>query len=318
MNTGLHMTKRRKWSWTSHRVDQANDVIGVVNDLEEWWPLTLRQIYYRLVAAGKIENTRSRYNDLSKLIKYMRIDDHLPWEVMTDRTRRVSQKRGWTDSSDFVDAETSNFLEGYDRCYVSDQQNYVELWCEKDALSAIFERVAWSYCIRAVTCKGYDSITFLHDFRQRARGALSRGQTPVILYFGDMDPSGWQMLEATAQTLKEEFHLTGVEYRRIALNEQQVLDFGLPANPDAIKTTDTRYRSYVRRFGDLAVELDALHPATLEQMAEGAIRSCFDMAAFSEQMKIEKMERARLAEIKRRVVEEMKCMTSHTGRAEEA
>jgi hypothetical protein len=46
----------------------------VVKELKEYWPLTLRQIYYRLVAAGHLENTRSKYNDLSNLIKHMRLD----------------------------------------------------------------------------------------------------------------------------------------------------------------------------------------------------------------------------------------------------
>ncbi len=308
----LIRTERRKWSWTAHRLDQTNEVVRVVNELQEWWPLTLRQIYYRLVAGGRLENTRSRYNDLSKLIKQMRIDGMLPWDVMTDRTRRVSDKRGWADREDFVQEETRIFLEGYDRCYVQDQELYVELWCEKDALSQVFERVTWPYCIRTVTCKGYDSITFLNDFRRRARAAMEREQVPVILYFGDMDPSGWQMLEATKQTLEEDFNLYGVDYRRVALNPEQIVEYKLPHDPDAVKTTDSRCRSYVARFGDLAVELDALHPATLQSLARTAIESCFDMDAFREQMEIEKVERAKLAEIKERVLAEMKCLTSHT------
>jgi len=68
---------RRKWSWTSLQNRRADAVLKVVNELEDYLPLTLRQIYYRLVAAGKIENNRSQYNMLSKLAKWMRIEGRL-------------------------------------------------------------------------------------------------------------------------------------------------------------------------------------------------------------------------------------------------
>ncbi|MBI4642277.1 MAG: hypothetical protein HY790_11335 [Deltaproteobacteria bacterium] len=100
--------KRRKWSWTDHRVRQGNRVMEVVNELQDYWPLTLRQIYYRLVAAGHLDNTRSKYNDLSALIKQMRLDDWLPWEVLEDRVRRVSDKRGWEDHNELQTSVIEN------------------------------------------------------------------------------------------------------------------------------------------------------------------------------------------------------------------
>jgi uncharacterized protein YlbG (UPF0298 family) len=299
-------TNRRKWTWTDYREEQGDRVMETVNELREYWPLTLRQIYYRLVAAGHIENTRSKYNDLSVLIKQMRLDDWLPWEVLEDRGRRVSDKRGWEDHREFLEAHIDWFLEDYERCYVQTQERYVELWCEKDALSQVFERVAYPYCIRAVTCRGYQSITFLDAFRRRAQAAMERGQHPVILYLGDLDPSGVQMLEATRQTLEDEMNLWGIEYHRVALTPEQVALFNLPYDPTAVKTTDKRYKSYVRRFGDIAVELDALHPKTHREMAVEAIESQFDMHLFREEMEVENMERERLAALKQRVMAELR------------
>jgi hypothetical protein len=305
-------TKRRKWSWTDHRVQQGNRVMKVVRELKDYWPLTLRQIYYRLVAAGHLENTRSKYNDLSNLIKHMRLDEWLPWEVLEDRVRRVSEKRGWEDHNEFMEAHVDDFLEGYERCYVQDQERYVELWTEKDALSQVFEKVAYPYCIRAVTCRGYQSITFLDGFRQRARSAQSRGQIPVILYFGDMDPSGYQMLEAIKQTLEDEMDLWGVEYDRVALTPDQIMDYELPHDPQAVKITDKRYRKYVQRFGDLAVELDALHPQVLRELAVDAIESHFDMDLFREQMEVEQLEQERLASLKEKILSDLKSLTCQT------
>jgi hypothetical protein len=309
----LMKTQRRQLSWTKKRNHQAAQVLEVVNELKDYWPLTLRQIYYRLVAAGHIQNTRSRYNDLSRLVKQMRVDEILSWDVVTDRTRRVTNKRGFADHAEFIKQEVDRFLEGYDRCYVQDQERYVEIWCEKDALSQIFERVAWPYCIRAVTCKGYDSITFLDDYRRRATAAQARGQNPVILYFGDLDPSGWQALEATKQTLEDEMNLWDVQYVRVALNPEQVREYDLPHSPDAVKLTDTRCKTYVERFGELAVELDSLHPATLQDLATLAIQEQFDMNLILEHVEVEKIERKKIAEIKQRIADELKCLTSHTS-----
>ena len=60
-----------------------------------------------------------------------------------------------------------------------------------------------------------------------------------------------------------------VEYIRVALNPEQVAEFNLPHDPEAVNKKDTRYKKYIERFGNLAVELDALHPKTLQDMARG-------------------------------------------------
>jgi len=310
---GDDQSERRGITWTPKRRKQANEIITVVNGLVDYWPLTLRQIYYRLVAAGIVANTRSKYNDLSKVIKQMRLDGMLPWEVMEDRVRRVSTKRGDEDADTFIKKEMGLFLNGYSRCLVQGQENYVEVWVEKDALSRILEDVAYPYCIRVVTCRGYQSMTFLKAYADRADAAMAKGQTPVVLYFGDLDPSGVQMFEAAQQTLEDELDVIGVDFIRVGLNPEHVTAHNLPNNPDALKWSDVRAKGYVKRFGEIAVELDALHPATLETMAKEAIEGQFDMDLFEEQRAVEAMERDRLAAIKARVQAELENMTSHTG-----
>uniref|UniRef100_A0A7V4G6B6 Uncharacterized protein n=1 Tax=Desulfobacca acetoxidans TaxID=60893 RepID=A0A7V4G6B6_9BACT len=142
---------------------------------------------------------------------------------------------------------------------------------------------------------------------------MKRGQKPVILYFGDMDPSGWQMLEAIKQTLEDDMDLWGVEYQRVALTPEQIMSYELPHDPQAVKITDRRYRHYVERFGDLAVELDALHPQVLRQLAVEAIESHFDMDLFREQVAVEQLEQERLASIKQKILAEMNGLTSQTS-----
>jgi len=155
-------------------------------------------------------------------------------------------------------------------------------------------------------------MTFLKTYADRASAALERKQTPVVLYFGDLDPSGVQMFEAAQQTLEDELHVTGIDFIRVGLNPGQVAAHNLPNNPDALKWSDVRAKSYVKRFGEIAVELDALHPAVLESMAKDAIEGQFDMEFFREQREVEALERERIAAIKARVQAELESLTSHT------
>jgi len=297
---------RRTFAWTEKNYNKALKVRKVVKDLADYLPLTLRQVYYRLVAAEVIKNTRSQYTMLSVLIKNMRLRGHLSWDDITDRTRRVTDKKGWTDKKGFLDAWASQVLSGYSRCLVQEQEKYIELWVEKDALSTVFERVAWPYCIRAVVCKGYQSVSFIRGYYDRALKAMEKGQMPVILYFGDFDPSGVQMFKATQETLESDMGLFDVEYKRIALNYEDIIEHELPNNPDAVKKTDTRYKAFVEEYGAYAVELDALHPATLKQIAVEAVEAELDMELFEQQKELEAFDIADVEAIRADVSEYIK------------
>lgn len=279
----------RPITWTKNRKQQADKILEVVDDLKDYFPLTLRQVYYRLVAAGVLENKRSRYQDLSMVLKQMRLDEMVPWDVIEDRTRKVSSKRGYANAGEYLrsNVEFMNYS-GYSRCMVQGQTKYIELWVEKDALSRVFEDVAWKHCLRCVTCKGYQSVSFLKSYAERAEQAIMKGQEPVVLYFGDFDPSGVQMFEAAQTSLKNDFDIQGARYERVLLNRADIHFYNLPNNPDAVKKTDSRYQKFVDQYGEYAVELDALHPKELKRIATDAVHDELDMAKASEQMELEK------------------------------
>lgn len=293
----------RKFSWTPHQVEKAKLAEQVVADLEDYLPVTLRQVFYRLVAAGHIPNTRSSYNMLSVLITNMRHEGTIAWEDIADNHRRFSEKRGWEDQQEYVSAWADQCMDNYERCLVQGQPVYLELWVEKDALAAVFERVAYPYCMRVVTNKGFSSSTFANDFRDRVNAAVRHHQQrPIMLYFGDFDPSGVAMLEELEERLATRFGLGDtVQYKRVALNLEDIEHYELPYSLDAIKKTDTRYKKFSASYGDIAVELDALHPAELERLAKNAIEAELDMDLFQQQQEIEVMERAKVAAIREKV-----------------
>jgi hypothetical protein len=273
---------RREWKWTSLQFDKLSKVIAILLELEDYKPLTLRQVYYQMVSKGFIENKVSEYTMMSNLLKWARIDGYVPWDDIEDRVRAFHDGTGWDDKEHFIQQELRNFLNGYRRDLLQGQEQYIEVWIEKDALSSIFKRVAMPYCVSVVVCRGFSSISFLNDFRQRL---TYQNRPTVMLYFGDFDPSGMEMLKAMQTTLEHELDVTNVEFKRIALTKDDIFTYHLPHKPEALKKTDTRAKKHLEAYGELAVELDALSPAVLEAKIKNAIKSELDIEAFNSEIR---------------------------------
>lgn len=109
------------------------------------------------------------------------------------------------------------------------------------------------------------------------------------------------ILESTIQNLEDDFNLPGVEFIRVGLNTDQIEKYQLPHVP--LKDSDSRFKSHVKRYGEVAVELDALHPETLRGIVIEALQNQFDMEDMFYHVEMEQDERERLAEIKGASVE---------------
>jgi len=278
------------------------NAVDTIFRLKEYWPLTVRQVFYQLVAGLIIENSQNRYQSISRLTTKLRRLGILPWECIQDRTRRLTDKRGFEDAGTFLRQQLTGLSATYDRCLVQNQENYVEIFTEKDALAGIIEEVSWIYCVRIVVCKGQISATFLNDYTDRAKEAIRRGQDPVILYFGDLDPSGARM-SVTIKNILLNYHNLYVHLDRIALNMNQVEEYQLPQSIDAIKTKDPNYNWYVKQYGDIAVELDALHPKQLQELVKSGLVLYLDIEDMVQQQGIEGKEREKLKRFEQRVLD---------------
>lgn len=290
---------RRKFTWTEHQLDKLNKVNETLAELADYKPLTLRQIYYQLVGKGFIENKVSEYGMLSVLLKHARLENLIPWEDIEDRVRAFHNLSGWDDAEQFKRQELDSFLRGYRRDLMQTQETYIEIWIEKDALSSIFKKVATPFTIPVVVCKGFSSVSFLNDYRERLEEYEDKN--PVLLYFGDFDPSGVEMLKAMETTLQDELNVTGIEFKRVALLKEDIQNYKLPHSPEALKKSDTRSKNYVAEFGELAVELDALRPDVLEKKIKDSIIAEIDIEAFNMELATQKKELYMLNGLKGRI-----------------
>lgn len=55
----------------------------------EGYDLTLRQLYYQLVARDHIPNTKKSYKRTGEMLNKARLAGMVSWEAITDKTRRI-------------------------------------------------------------------------------------------------------------------------------------------------------------------------------------------------------------------------------------
>lgn len=289
---------RREFTFTSLQMDKLNKVIQVLKELDEYKPLTLRQVYYQLVGNGSISNNKSQYGMLSNLLKWARIKGFVNWSDIEDRVRVFDDLTGWNCKETYIQAATKYYLTSYKRNLLNNQNVYLECWIEKDALRSIFTKVAQQYSVPVVVCRGFSSASFLNDFKERI---IDDERKVVMLYFGDFDPSGMEMLNAMETTLKNEMGVDKVNFKRVALLENDIFKYKLPHNPDAIKKTDTRTEKHIHAYGRTVAELDALPPAILEEKIRTAIEAEIDLSKYSKEIAVQNSDLIEISALKNRI-----------------
>jgi hypothetical protein len=290
-------SKRKPWSWTPRNMARANDIETVLEDMRKYWPFTKRALFYQLIPVsgghwekqGKNKGTQvDIYKALGRTLKWMRIDNMITRNCIKDTHRLLTVKQGWDDMEDFVSDQLDFSFFGYNRCVAQDQPRYIEVWVEKDAVIDRVKPIADKYCLRVMVCKGYNSITFQADFYLRAKAAQKLGQVPTILYFGDWDPSGVNMVYAAVQTIEKELALKGVEYYRCGINPEHFNQ--LNKDPVPIKPSDSRAKKFIAEHGTTAYELDAFHPEALMELVKDSIETFTDMEILEANREIQSRE----------------------------
>lgn len=263
---------------TAHNQERLEQVRTIINDLSEYWPLTLRQVFYQLVGQGICLNNRSQYQGLSQLLTQARIIGEIEWDCIEDRARRYIDLTGYMNGPRFIESEAENVLNNYTRNLQQTQENYIEIFVEKDALATLFRKVAERYCISVTTCRGYISADFVNKYKRRTMQNADR--RPVVLYFGDFDPSGLNMSESLESRMLNDFDIP-VNFIRPALNVEQIEKYNLPHVDADLKRGDSRAAKHVEKYGFLAVELDALKPPDLSDIIHRAIQKQLNIDAFN-------------------------------------
>ena len=268
-------------------IDQANDIIAEY--ARDGYDLTLRQLYYQFVSRDLIPNTIRSYKRLGSIINDGRLAGLIDWNAIEDRTRNLSKLAHWDDPGQLVAACGRQFM--VDKW--ASQPYRPEVWIEKEALSGVFQRVCEELDVPFFACRGYVSQSEMWRAARRLLRYSRNGQTPIIFHFGDHDPSGIDM----TRDIRDRVALFGaeIELNRMALNMDQVDQYGPPPNP--AKTTDARFQGYVVEYGDESWELDALDPKSLARLVRSGVESIRDAKAWGQALDREITGRQRLSEV---------------------
>lgn len=272
-------------------IDDANAIIEKYQ--AQGYTLTLRQLYYQMVASGLIANQQREYKRLGELLSKARLAGYVDWDAIEDRTRYLRDYATFEHPRDFFDGMEWRYREQV----WSGQETYCEVWIEKDALAGVVERICNTWRVPFFPCRGYVSQSEQYEAGRRLRSKLhDEGfDRVVIFHLGDHDPSGIHMTEDNDSRLAM-FSGEYIEVRRLALNMDQVEAFDLPVNPT--KESDSRHGRYYDRFGEgcSSWELDALEPTVISGLIEAGVKSIIDEELFNEKREHEAVSRTRIRE----------------------
>lgn len=288
-------------------IDRANRIISDYARAGD--SLTLRQLYYQFVSRAWIANNQKEYDKLGSVINDARLAGLLDWDAIEDRTRNVRSLAAWEDPASILNSVSKQ----YRTDPWIEQDSYVEVWIEKDALIGVIERVCNEYQVPYFSCRGYVSQSEMHGAAMRIQHQALNGKRCTILHLGDHDPSGIDM----TRDIRDRMHLFSlgidmqdhdplyspeelqdhrsefVNVERIALSMKQIRELNPPPNP--AKLADARAADYIRKYGSSSWELDALEPAYIRNLLTQHITSEIDSDAWKES-------RDKMQEDKRRLV----------------
>ena len=272
--------------------------LGLINSIiddysRDGYTLTLRQLYYQLVSRDVIPNNDKQYKKLSRILKEGRLAGIVDWEAIEDRLRKVSKVTTWNTPKQILETAKRQFT--LDR--LQDQETYLEVWVEKDALSQVVERAASQYQVPVLVNRGYGSVSAIFETYKRFSNELSHDKKKaIILYLGDHDPSGLDMVRDIRERLSFMLQRDGFQYlvevQHIALTKEQIQQYSPPPNP--AKLSDTRAKKYIKEHGAVSWEVDALEPRVLNQLIVDEILSIIDIDKYEKWKELEKQQKSQI------------------------
>lgn len=259
----------------------------------------LRRVHYQVVSQkepvsmpnGKpYENTEACWDYLSQSSKAARYLDLVDPAAFVDRrnpepmlysvdpeeTRLFVKYNLWRDSfqlpsfPDLPDYDLTGYMSA------GRQRYHLEVWCEKSTMNDVIGPLCRSYGANLVTGVGEMSITAC---LQLTRQRMDPDKPLRIFYVSDFDPAGQSMPVAVSRKVEyfvrntEELDGTAdVQLYPVVLSGDQVRQYQLPRTP--IKETERRAGKFEERYGQGAVELDALealYPGELRSILQNAM-----------------------------------------------
>jgi hypothetical protein len=222
----------------------------LIDYAERHGPVTVRGLYYQAEVAGVpgIDKTDSGYAKVQRQVLLLRRAGRLAYGDIADATRWMRKPKSY----DGIEQALEDTARLYRKSLWSDTDDYVEIWCEKDALAGVIYPITAQYDVPLMVTRGFSSETFCFEAIE-ARGDDPRGF--YIYYLGDFDRAGRDAANALIEKLARfsEDKPFDVYFKQIAVTEDQITDWRLPTRKP--KRQSAADRNWPHAF---ACELDAI------------------------------------------------------------
>jgi ParB-like chromosome segregation protein Spo0J len=289
------------------KVPMMRAIAKVLDARRAFWPLSDRSIHYALLNAPPLihaskpdsiyENNLKSYKALTDLLTRARLVNRIPMAAIADPTRPVSLWDVHESPSSFFDQELENFLKGYRRNLQQSQPNHFEIVGEKMTVQSTLEPVAGRFNIPLTIGRGFSSLEPRFKLAQRFKA--SGKQRLILFVLSDFDPSGKEISQSFARSLRDDFSIANIELLQVALSAEQISRFSLPPMMEA-KTSDSRAAKFIEEFGSAVYELEALPPETLQAELTRSIESVLDTRAFNLELDAERNDAVYLDQARQR------------------
>jgi hypothetical protein len=277
------------------------DIAVVLEEYREYLPLTVRQVFYRLVGKG-YPKTENFYATVQEVCNRARRSGRIRFESIRDDgvSRRGGESYTYASPEDFY-ADQSKIYNYYERSWHADQPAYVQVLCEAAGMVPMLERAVRRYRVAVASSSGFDSLTVKHDlFREALRREEEFGQRTLLLHLGDHDPSGVSVYESMAEDLEAFGEDQGedglIEVRRVALTPAQIQLLGIATTPDEVKPSDSRSKAFIARGLEPAAQLEAIPPDTLTVIVRQSVETALDVDILAASQAQEQQERRQVQE----------------------
>jgi hypothetical protein len=250
-------------------------------------PLTIRQIFYRLVGAHNYEKTEQAYARLCEHLNRARRARIIPMSAIRDDGGVISEPDSWESAEQFMrtlQAMAENFK--LDRS--AGQKTRLIVTCEAVGMVSQLERVAHPLGVTVMSGGGFESTTDRHKF---AAALASHDRLTEVLDIGDHDASGAHRHLAYREDIQAFAHELGgdIIFTRLAVTPDQIQQYDLPTAPP--KTTDRR------AFRGRTCQAEALAPDVLAGILRHAIEQRIDHRVLDRVLKRERAEQRKLVRL---------------------
>jgi hypothetical protein len=285
-----------RYNWQAILPEAATLVRSYRREGSDEATVTLRQLFYRLVASERLPNTQQAYGSLSSMTAEARRGDsrhfHGVFPGLMDRGRDIDRPHQWETAEEAATWLGERFM--VDRS--SNQPVNLYVVVEKNALRGQLFQWFAPMGLPVIALGGYPSQTLADQVYEDAH-ERGRGRPNVCIYAGDFDADGQDIardFEERASCFDEVVHC--------ALTPEQIEQFALPPQPG--KWASARARGFAEKYADLfesvygydlvQIELDALPPEELRRIYTEAIDVHFDYPAYDERVAHEKREQRKV------------------------